>query len=252
MNKCKLDSFIDKLSETASFSALYKPSTSIKDVKMKLLHYHGLLHHSHLSHDALRLIPDNLVPEPTSATSTMLHSHKTIYCLVRATFSSVLLPLPSLMLSSPVHLVHLPGYMLGSIASSQFAGEEEEARAQFKAILGGFGFGIGLGTGGWLGVGLLKKMIQRDYINFALRKFGIREIIEATLGPKLDFIGEWCGNAAEFFTRCDRLGEIIGAFMIAWMLCAWHERVIDSKFYTSYMSIKTESGLFARTENYKR
>ena len=96
--------------------------------KQALLKYHSLLYHANLSHDALNaLLPDiNTRPSRLQALTIVL----------RQLLISVLHP--RFALFAPVLPLHVPAYAAGLLAGRVLGkADEEETRAQFKAVFGG-------------------------------------------------------------------------------------------------------------------
>ncbi|KAF8882119.1 hypothetical protein BD779DRAFT_1544035 [Infundibulicybe gibba] len=104
-----------------------------------LTKYYSLLHYSGINHSTLHsLIP--LALQPDSCTP-LISSTPVLPSFVLAFLVSAVKAIPFL----PPLLFHLPGYVSGPLLARCFAPpNEEEARAQFKAVGGGFGLGVSI------------------------------------------------------------------------------------------------------------
>lgn len=117
------------------FTTSTSPNLSeLDDVKSSLVKYRALLHYTRIWPSALNA----LLPRG---------SHK-----LRA--AHLLFRLPAALLSLaffvPAMVLHLPAYLTGSLASHFLSAKnEEEARAQFKAIGGGVGLGASVASTLW-------------------------------------------------------------------------------------------------------
>ena len=135
-----------------------------------------------------------------------------------------------LILSLPAHASHSPGYILGAFAMKKLGGDEEEARAQFGAIIGGAGVGLGTAATSWYGLKMIKTVVRSGLIGEWTRRLGVWNLLEETVSPS---IWEYGRKAIESITRSwfelGRLGNVFCVFGLAWALCRWHNRVIDGK-----------------------
>lgn len=159
-------------------------ASTLADVKMSLNKYHALLHYSQLTHTSLAALPLSPSPTPTSLLPSLL--------------KSLLLLSLRVTLSLPLLLAHAPGYLFGSLAA-RLAGDEEEARAQYKVIFGGLGVALGVG----LEAALLFQPGKRNVS------------------------GGWSGAQPSLLALAAGLQRVLGVIGTGWILCRLHTMFID-------------------------
>ncbi|KAL5520982.1 hypothetical protein ACEPAG_8904 [Sanghuangporus baumii] len=228
------------------------PTIEIAELKESLLHYHALLHHTDLTHAALDHVPLPATRENGSISNHLGCTDPSRKSLSTSSLVKLATGLPSLalplLLSLPAHLVHTPAYALASLTSRTFAGEEEEARAQYKAIFGGLGRVLGTFATGFAlvrsgGGKALFYVITKAAMGASKSCFGMIGRTLSSVLPlhgieSLEAIAEKCMGVAEFienflrssWSRLGELGDWIGAFGVAWLLIVWHARVIDTNY----------------------
>lgn len=167
---------------------------SLPPVKRCLLRYHALLHHTGLSHASL----------PESYLSALM---------------SVITSSVPLVLALPVHITHLPGYILGALAMRKLGGDEEEAQAQYGAVIGGIGFGVGTAAGGCFGLKIVKRFVESGTAGRWIRNLGVQEAVLEN-GKK----------AIEAIARLGRVGDALCLLGLAWLLSKCHNKIIDGSF----------------------
>ncbi|KAL5532462.1 hypothetical protein ACEPAF_6032 [Sanghuangporus sanghuang] len=228
------------------------PTIEIAELKGSLLRYHALLYHTDLTHAAL-----DHVPLPATRQNGSISNHPGCIEPSRKSLSTSSLVklatgLPSLalplLLSLPTHLAHTPSYALALLTSRTFAGAEEEARAQYKAIFGGLGRVLGTFSAGFVLVQTRSGKAFLHAIGKAATKalkscFGMAVGVMSNVLPlhgseSLEEIAEKCmgvvDSAMTFvhssWSRLGGLGDWIGAFGVAWLLIVWHARIIDTNY----------------------
>lgn len=171
---------------------------SLPVVKRCLLRYHALLHHTRLTHASL--------PES----------------YLKALMSVIPSSVP-LVLTLPVHITHLPGYILGALAMRKLGGDEEEAQAQYGAIIGGVGVGIGTAAGGWLGLKIVKSLIEAGTAGRWIRKLGVQEMVGKV-------VLENGKKTAAAIARLGHMGDALCVLGLVWLSCKCHNKIIDGSF----------------------
>ncbi|KAL5505086.1 hypothetical protein ACEPAH_7749 [Sanghuangporus vaninii] len=233
--------------------AVYEhPTIEIAELKGSLLHYHALLYHTDLTHAAL-----DHVPLPATRQNGSISNHPGCIDPSRRSLSTSSLVklaagLPSLalplLLSLPTHLAHTPAYAFASLTSRTFAGEEEEARAQYKAIFGGLGRVLGTFSTGFA---LIRAGSGKAFIRaigktatealkscFGMTAGALSGVLPLNGSESLEVLAEKCmgvvDSAMTFvhssWSRLGVSGDWIGAFGIACLLMVWHARIIDTNY----------------------
>lgn len=179
---------------------------SLRVVKRSLLRYHSLLHHIGSTHASL---PDSYLK-----------------ALLNVIPSSV-----PLVLAFPVHITHLPGYILGALAMQKLGGDEEEAQAQYGAIIGGVGVSIGTAFGGWFGLKIAKKLIESGTAGRWMRNLGFQEMVGKIVNSfMLDSGKKAVASIFRSWVSLGRIGDALCVFGFAWLLCKCHNKIIDGSF----------------------
>lgn len=223
-----------------------------EELKKPLLQYHALLYHTGLRHSDLIHIPYPPSDESkrSSTSQNVLTSNRPVlsYLSIFRLFMGLPFLVGPLIPSLPTHLAHIPAYVLGAIASRALAGDEEEARAQFKAIFGGFGRAIGTLATGWAlvrsttGRSLLQTIANAS-IEILKTSTGLihQTLLEAlsessrkSVIPAIEkcttFAGTAITTAGQYWFRLGVFGDMVGILGIAYLLSALHSCVIDCKF----------------------
>ncbi|THH09127.1 hypothetical protein EW145_g2233 [Phellinidium pouzarii] len=179
-----LEKFVDVSQALIGIFEEVSPSEALGMLKAVLLRYHALQYHTGVTHTSLSHIPlaspstsntlsskpSLQLPDSTSRlTSLQRSSLSTSRLRVLAYLSLAII---NLIISSPVHLAYAPGYILGTLAARLFASKEEEARAQFKVVFGGFGSAVGA-----IGIALILSVWHARVIDENHRRY---ERIRAT------------------------------------------------------------------------
>ncbi|KAL5483637.1 hypothetical protein ACEPAI_8869 [Sanghuangporus weigelae] len=235
------------------------PTFEIAELKESLLRYHALLHHTDLTHAALDHVPLPATRENGSISNHPGRIDPSRKMLSTSSLVKLAAGLPSialpLLLSLPTHLAHTPAYVLASLTSQTFAGEEEEARAQYKAIFGGLGRVLGTFATGFAlvqsgGGKALLHVITKAAMDASKSCLGMMGRTLSSVRPlhgieSLEAIAEKCMGVAEFvvsflrssWSRLGGLGDWICAFGVAWLLIIWHARIIDTN-YIKYKRVR--------------
>lgn len=172
--------------------------SSLPVVKRCLLRYHALLHHTGLAHASL---PESYLKALTSVIPTSV----------------------PLVLTLPVHITHLPGYILGTLAMWNLGGDEEEAQAQYGAIIGGVGVGVGTAAGSWFGLKIVKRLVESGTAGRWIRSLGVQEIVGKV-------VLENGKKTAAAIARLGHMGDALCVLGLAWLLCKCHNKIIDGPF----------------------
>ncbi|EJD07789.1 uncharacterized protein FOMMEDRAFT_164667 [Fomitiporia mediterranea MF3/22] len=224
------------------------PSTTLIDLRQSLLDYHALSYHTGLSHAALAHVPFPPPPSPSSA--PIRTSGRTV--LTTPSLIKLIAQLPPFLapalLSLPTHIAHVPAYAFGALSSRLLAGEEEEARAQYKVLIGGAGRVIGTVASGFV---LIRSVSGRSLVKTTAKAaVEMSKSAFGMVGRALSVIFPGCGGAAleeakenylslaEFaleivkqrWAKLGEFGNVISILGVAWLLCVWHNRVIDANY----------------------
>ncbi|KAG2125658.1 hypothetical protein DEU56DRAFT_824288 [Suillus clintonianus] len=132
---------------------------------------------------------------------------------------------PRALLFFPVFVVHLPGYITGSFAAWMLTiPNEEETKAQFKAIFGGLGFALSYG------------LLTRACVKFAVK------VTDPVLSPiRKEGLDDFINKVLRLSALCDclagRQGSLksaLGTFAMAvgmcWSLWKWHNALVYANY----------------------
>lgn len=170
-------------------------ASSKDDLKRALTKYHALLHYADIKHPVLL----SLLPNDSSS----LIAQPTISIL-----SSFPLALIRFVLFIPPLLLHLPGYIMGSLLAKCLATPgEEESPAQFKSVGGGLGIGMNLAAA----LGILWKK----------NKLGT---LSALLG-----LGTWSEDETRISTFKRVFGLVGTIYVSVLVLVKWHKLLVGGK-----------------------
>ncbi|KAI5123067.1 hypothetical protein M0805_000501 [Coniferiporia weirii] len=232
---------------------------ALSELKEILLRYNALQYYVGVTHSSLSHFP--LRPTSAFESSKMTNNPhlsrgasdlKPAPRPISLSFFSLLSHLPSVLvplgISFPTHLAYSPGYVFGTFAARWLAGKDEEARAQFKVVFGGFGSAIGTSAMGMSVWGTLKRMLLLPTVkeNFAGKvtevatrllqsaisvfPFARQENVMVGWDKCLEIMTAAARMGIKSWANLGRMGDIIGAIGIAFMLSIWHARVIDGNY----------------------
>ncbi|KAG1724488.1 acyltransferase [Suillus lakei] len=222
-DRIPLDRFVDISQRFVE--ALSPRSEAMETRKAILNRYLALLHFTGTSHSALEDLYPFVDPNEDFPMRTLLFPSR-----IRAVVT-LLLQLgtftfhPRALLFFPVFVVHIPGYITGWFAARMLTiPNEEETKAQFKAIFGGLGFA--------LSYGLLTRACVKLAVKFTnpvhppIREGGLAVFINKALRlPAL------CGCLARRQGSLkSALGTLVMAVGMTWSLWKWHNALVYANY----------------------
>lgn len=205
-----------------------------------LLRYHALQFHTGIAHTHISHIPSPPLKSKKDSEQNVLTDS-----IARLMAQSFGLGIP-LLISLPVHITQLDAYIFGTIAASRLAGKEEEAVAQYKTIIGGFGRAIGaLVAGGlcwkafkacFLGRANSSASIARSSVWFKVVYDRFTSFLPGDLQTHLCKWTDVCASSLRAINSAHHdlsLGgysvNIAGTVIFACLIVALHGRIIDGQ-----------------------
>ncbi|KAJ3531626.1 hypothetical protein NM688_g7547 [Phlebia brevispora] len=177
-----------------------------------LIKYYALLQRTGITHDTLTSV---LPSQPSNAVDP-IPTRLTTFCLfLRHLLSTVLHP--SSILFIPSLVLHIPAYVAAGLGGHFLATpDEEETKAQFKAVCGGVVYGA---TAAVAGLKLTKALSDSSYVRCLLSSlpFGIH------------------------FERHETIGSVLGTaavvYLTIWGIFGWYNKLVYGN-YTRYTKLK--------------
>jgi glycerol-3-phosphate O-acyltransferase/dihydroxyacetone phosphate acyltransferase len=235
---------VDSILTSYSVVDFFSNSPLPPHVAVSLIKYYSLLHYTSISHATLSfLFPiRNSVPNGSSDfVPSAWHALLSLLSLIPSTIFH-----PRFLLFFPPLICHAPAYLTGHVAARFLAPPgEEEAKAQFKALVGGLFYGIEYTGIAWqlvkwlVMIGKGEKVIGwRDWP----RRFETGPLTRVEgLGNVAKILGKAFANTVTKLGRVvagghamDGLARQLFTLMVAfygitWVLFRWHNALVDSK-----------------------
>ncbi|KAF8132536.1 acyltransferase, partial [Boletus edulis] len=187
-------------------------SQEILDMRQPLVKYLGLLHYTGISHGAL----DYLYPLPAAITPTVPIAILTVLCQLCKTFLH-----PSAVAFLPMFVLYLPMYIASWLAVRFLTKpDEEEAKAQFKAVFGGLGIGLSYGVVTRIVFRTLMPVGGKDWIaifpTFFIAAIGVLVGMVAVTVGTVRILWKWHNSLVKGKPRCYAVFPSSADFLVAY------------------------------------
>ncbi|KAG2030212.1 hypothetical protein BDR03DRAFT_878894 [Suillus americanus] len=218
--------------------ALLPRSDEMEKRKAILNRYLALLHFTGTSHSALEVLypfvdhNENFPMRALLWPSRICTSVTLLFQLCTTMFH------PHALLFFPVFVVHVPGYITGWFAARMLTiPNEEETKAQFKAIFGGLGFALSYGLLTRACVKLAVKFT--DPVLSPIRKGGVALFINKIL--RVSALCDCIAGRQGLLNRA--LGTLAMAVGMSWSLWKWHNALVYGKWKHFLTAFRVFTGL---------
>ncbi|KAF9223122.1 hypothetical protein BS17DRAFT_802635 [Gyrodon lividus] len=202
-----------------TFVKLFADNEELHTTKASLVKYLGLLHYTGISHAALSYLhPFHgtiLFSSATTVIPTVSHASFTVLSQLCQTLLH-----PRAIAFLPILIIHIPAYITGWLAARLLTvSNEEETKAQFKAIFGGFGLCLSYAATvrtvvralvQWGGENRL-AWTNASYLMWTLEALG--QCLSGKEATVLGFVKSW-------------IGTIVVTIGVTRLLWKWHNALI--------------------------
>ncbi|KAG1726619.1 uncharacterized protein EDB91DRAFT_57778 [Suillus paluster] len=227
-DRIALHSFVDT---TQRFVKTFSPRSESMEVRKAVLNrYLALLHFTDTSHSTLEDLYPSVKHDEDFPMQPLLWPSRIRAGATLLSQLCIIMFHPRALLFFPVFLVHVPGYITGWLAARMLTiPNEEETKAQFKAIFGGLGFA--------LSYGLLTRACVKLAVNFTcpvhfpIRNGNLTVFIDKILQAFSTLCSCLTARQGSLKSSLSILAAAVG---MTWSLWKWHNALV----YVNYRQWK--------------